>query len=341
MDGTILVATASQGVLRSSDDGTTWHRIGLHQALEFDAVVRCLAVDPRNPQVIYAGADAGLARSEDTGVTWQLIDSPMNGSHVWSLAVDPNDPDCMLAGTGAPSRAAIFRTTDGGANWDQLPPQIPESCAGVSRPRILTTAWDHVDGKTAWFGVEEGGLWRSRDRGDTWERIDGTPHSLPHGVTNSDIHCIVVLDGPPKTIVVAVVNALFVSQDDGETWTRQGTREAYGIYYTRLVTRIPGTEELLLGIGDGTPGTMTRIFRSADLAGTWTESALDTPANSTVWAFAVHPADPALVFAGTKYGHLFRSADAGRSWAKEWREFPEITDVAWTPAVAAAPATHH
>ncbi len=43
MDGTILVATASQGVLRSSDDGTTWQRIGLHQALEFDAVVRCLA----------------------------------------------------------------------------------------------------------------------------------------------------------------------------------------------------------------------------------------------------------------------------------------------------------
>jgi photosystem II stability/assembly factor-like uncharacterized protein len=341
MDGTILVATASQGVLRSSDDGATWYRIGLRQGLEFDAVVRCLAVDPRRPEVIYAGADVGLARSEDAGVTWERIGSPMNGSHVWSLAIDPNDPECMLAGTGAPSRAAIFRTTDGGANWDRLPPQLPESCAGVSRPRILTTAWDQVDGKTAWFGVEEGGLWRSRDRGGTWERIDGTPRSLPHGVTNSDIHCIVVLDGPPKTIVVAVVNALFVSQDDGETWTRQGTRETYGSYYTRLVTRLPGTDDLLLGIGDGTPGTMTRIFRSTDLAATWTESTLDTPANSTTWAFAVHPADPALVFAGTKYGHLFRSADAGRSWAKEWREFPEITDVAWTPAVAAAPTAHH
>jgi len=341
MDGTILVATASQGVLRSSDDAATWHRIGLHQALEYDAVVRCLAVDPRNPQVIYAGADAGVARSDDAGVSWQRIDSPMNDSHVWSLNIDPNDPECMLAGTGAPSRAAVFRTTNGGAHWDRLPPQIPEFCPGVSRPRILTTAWDHVDGKTAWFGVEEGGLWRSRDRGDTWERIDGTPQSLPHGVTNSDIHCITVLDGPPKTIVVAVVNALFVSQDDGETWIRQGTRETYGIYYTRLVTRLPGTDDLLLGIGDGTPGTTTRIFRSTDLARTWAESTLDTPANSTTWAFGVHPANPALVFAGTKYGHLFRSTNAGRSWAKERREFPEITDVAWTPAVAAAPATHH
>jgi photosystem II stability/assembly factor-like uncharacterized protein len=340
MEGTILVATASQGVLRSSDDGATWYRIGLGQALEFDAVVRCLAVDPRNPEVVYAGADIGLGRSQDAGVTWQRVDSPMNGMHVWSLALDPDDPDCMLAGTGAPSRAAVFRTADGGKSWDRLPPEIPEFCAGVSRPRILTAAWDHADGRTAWFGVEEGGLWRSRDRGDTWERVDGTPRTRPHGVTNSDVHCVVVLEGPPKTTVVAVVNALFVSHDDGGTWSRQDTREAYGIYYTRLVTRIPGTNELLLGIGDGTPGTTTRILRSTDLARTWTESALGTPANSTVWAFAVHPADPALVFAGTKYGHLFRSADAGRTWVKEWREFPEITDVAWTPAVAAAPAGH-
>jgi photosystem II stability/assembly factor-like uncharacterized protein len=234
----------------------------------------------------------------------------------------------------------VFRTADGGKSWDRLPPEIPEFCAGVSRPRILTAAWDHADGRTAWFGVEEGGLWRSPDRGDTWERVDGTPRTSPHGVTNSDVHCVVVLEGPPKTILVAVVNALFVSQDDGVTWSRQDTRQAYGIYYTRLVTSIPGTNDLLLGIGDGTPGTTTRILRSADLAQTWTESALDTPANSTVWAFAVHPADPPLVFAGTKYGHLFRSADAGRTWAKEWREFPEITDVAWTPAVAAAPAGH-
>jgi photosystem II stability/assembly factor-like uncharacterized protein len=340
MEGTILVATASQGVLRSSDDGATWYRIGLGQALEFDAVVRCLAVDPGNPEVIYAGADIGLGRSGDAGVTWQRVDSPMNGMHVWSLAIDSDDPDCVLAGTGAPSRAAVFRTVDGGKSWDRLPPQIPEFCAGVSRPRILTAAWDPVDGSTAWFGVEEGGLWRSPDRGDTWERVDGTPRTLPQGVTNSDVHCVVVLEGPPKTIVAAVVNALFVSQDDGRTWSRQDTRQAYGIYYTRLVTRIPGTNELLLGIGDSTPGTTTRILRSTDLARTWTESALDTPANSTVWAFAVHPADPALVFAGTKYGHLFRSADAGRTWAKEWREFPEITDVAWTPAVAAAPAGH-
>ncbi|MDX3244654.1 glycosyl hydrolase [Streptomyces sp. ME18-1-4] len=340
MQGTILVATAGQGVLRSSDDGATWYRVGLGQALEFDAVVRCLAVHPEQPDVVYAGADVGLVRSDDAGVTWHRVDSPMNDQTIWSLAVDPNDADFMIAGTGAPSRAAVFRTADKGAHWDRLPPQISEFCAGVSKPRVLTATVDRYDPKNLWFGIEEGGLWRSRDRGDTWDRVDGTPATLPDGVTNSDIHCVLVLQGPPKTIVCVVVNALFVSQDDGRTWTRTDTRKEWGIYYTRLVKQIPGTNELLLGIGDATPGTLTRIFRSTDLAQTWQEASLDVPANSTVWAFGVHPADARVAFAGTKYGHLFRSTDAGRTWVKEWREFSEITDVAWTPAIAATPEGH-
>jgi photosystem II stability/assembly factor-like uncharacterized protein len=342
MHGTILVATAGQGVLRSNDDGATWNRIPLDQALEFDSVVRALAVHPARPEVIFAGAEVGLGRSDDGGTRWTRVDSPFNDTQVWSIAIDPNDPDSMLVGTGAPSRAVMYRTADGGLTWDRLSPQLPERCAGVSKPRILTAVFDHVDGKSAWFGVEEGGLWRSRDRGDTWTRIDGSRSELPHGVTHSDVHCVVVLDGPPKTLVCLVVNAIFVSQDDGETWTRTGTKSTWGIYYTRLVARIPGTDSILLGIGDGTPGTKTRIFRSDDLAQTWQESTLDVPANSTVWALGTHPADPDLVFAGTKYGHLFRSTDGGRTFTKEWREFPEITDVAWTPAVAAdAPAARH
>jgi len=339
MPGTILVATAGQGVLRSNDDGDTWNRIPLDQGLEFDSVVRALAVHPDRPEVIYAGAEVGLARSDDAGTRWIRVPTPFDDRQVWSIAIDPHDADSMLVGTGAPSRAAMYRTVDGGANWERVGPELPEHCAGVSKPRILTTTFDAVDGKSAWFGVEEGGLWRSRGRGESWERLDGTADERPDGVTVSDVHCVVVLDGPPKTIICVVVNAIFVSQDDGLTWTRTGTKSTWGIYYTRLVQRLPGSNSVLLGIGDGTPGTRTRIFRSDDLARSWQEATLDVPANSTVWAFGTHPADPDLVFAGTKYGHLFRSRDGGRSFGKQWREFPEITDVAWTPAVAADPPT--
>ncbi|WP_433521314.1 WD40/YVTN/BNR-like repeat-containing protein [Nocardia pseudovaccinii] len=340
MIGTVLVATAGQGILRTSNDGKKWSRLSIGQDLKFDSVVRSLLVHPVDPNVVFAGTELGLCRSDDAGATWSRIDSPMNDMHIWTLSVDPNEPQTLLAGTGAPSRAAVFRSIDGGRQWERLSPEIPEFCAGVDRPRILTSVWDHVDGKSVYFGIEEGGLWRSRDRGDTWQRIDGDPDLLPDGVTHSDVHSIVVLSGPPKTIVVAVVNAFFVSHDDGATWQRTDTRDTWGIYYTRLFTTIPETDDLLLGIGDGTPGTETKILKSTDLGHTWTPTSLDTPANSTTWAFATHTADPDLIFAGTKYGHLFRSTDSGDNWVKEWREFPEITDVAWTPARAKDNASH-
>ena len=56
MEGTILVGTAGQGILRSIDDGATWHRLGLKEAIEFDGTVRCLLVDPRDPKRVFAGA---------------------------------------------------------------------------------------------------------------------------------------------------------------------------------------------------------------------------------------------------------------------------------------------
>jgi photosystem II stability/assembly factor-like uncharacterized protein len=112
------------------------------------------------------------------------------------------------------------------------------------------------------------------------------------------------------------------------------------MYYTRIVQALPGAEDaLLIAIGDGTPGTRSRIYRSTDRGRTWAAALQHTPPNSTFWAFGVHAADPALVFAGTKYGHLLRSTDGGRSWFKEWRDFSEITSVAWTPHVA--PVTAH
>ena len=104
MQGTMLVGTAGQGVLRSNDDGATWNRIPLDQDLEFDAVVRALAVHPTTPEVIFAGADVGLGRGDDGGTRWTRVDAPFNDSQVWAIAIDPNDPDSMLVGTGAPSR---------------------------------------------------------------------------------------------------------------------------------------------------------------------------------------------------------------------------------------------
>src|SRR5215216_4908149 len=156
MDFTIMVATAGQGILRSNDDGKTWHRLGLKEAIEFDGVVRALAVDAKNPERVYAGADAGLCISDDGGAHWRLAKGAVAGMTVWAVAIDPNDARVVYAGTGAPSRSALFKSTDAGETWSRLPPEMPEFCQGVNRPRMLTICVDPDDSQQVWFGVEEG-----------------------------------------------------------------------------------------------------------------------------------------------------------------------------------------
>lgn len=332
MTSTVLVATAGQGILRSNDDGKTWHRLGLEEPIEFDGIVRALAVDPATPSRIYAGADSGLCISDDGGAHWQRPSNILNDQTVWSIAIDPRNPSVLYAGTGAPSRAAIYKSTDAGHTWIMAAPELPEFCSGVNRPRLLTICVDPEDSNNIWYGVEEGGAWRSRDAGASWTRIDG-PDSA---IRNSDIHAILVLPATavkPKITLVLTVNAVYVSEDDGQTWDGKLSRERFdGLYYTRTVAQVPRPDgELLMAIGDGTPGTRTRIYRSANRGYEWGEMALGTPPNSTFWAFGVNAAQPDLVYAGTKYGHLFCSHDGGRNWSKEWRDFSEITAVAWTP----------
>lgn len=337
-NGTLLVATVGQAVIRSADDGRTWHRLGLGQDLEFDAITRSLSVHPDEPEVIYAGTDVGLCVSRDTGGHWQRVDSPFNGQTVWKVAVDPQDAQRIFVGTGAPSRAVLWRTLDGGLSWDRAPVEIPEFCDGVSRPRLLAFAYDPTDRNQLWFGLEEGGLFHSRDGGDSWTRVD----DRLLWDYNSDVHNILVLPNHgQKVIVVVCVNAVYRSLDEGLTWTGIIGREVFGLYYMRAMNAPLGTQsDLYLSISDGTPGTTSKILVSRDAALSWEVLPLSQQPNSCVWAIAFNPENPRQIVAGTKYGHLFTSENGGDGWQKQWREFSEIADVLWTPAVAQIKAGH-
>ena len=320
---TILVGTVGQGVMRSADGGETWRRIGIDQGLHSDALVRCLANHPRHPSLVFAGTDKGMYRSDDGGLRWQPIDSQLKDYSVWAPAIDAQEPENIYAGTGTPTPAALFRSTDGGQGWEKCSMQVAEECANVGTPRVTGIAIDPVDRKDIWVGLEVDGVRRSRDGGDSWQTINGA-------IPNPDVHNVAVATGPPKTVVVVVNDDVYASTDDGSSWERLGIKEVFPFTYPRGIMVQPGRPTtIFVTIGDTTPGRTGTVMRSKDTGRTWESLPLPVDPNTAMWVVNMQPANPEVVFAGSRYGYLYRSDDGGDSWTKLWREFSEISSVLW------------
>ena len=100
--------------------------------------VRAMAVYPDDSNRILAGSDYGMYRSEDRGATWEKLWSPMDGTPIWSIAIDPEDTQTIFVGI---KPAALFRSRDGGDSWTKLSVQMAQ---GVP---YWSSHGDHVDGR--------------------------------------------------------------------------------------------------------------------------------------------------------------------------------------------------
>lgn len=137
------------GVFRSTDGGMTWSMTGLR-----DTRVTVLAIDPRNPSILYAGTDEGvfgqgfqgLFKSTDGGTSWFAINHGLSDlidtrSSISALVIDPDTPSTLYAAT---SGNGVFKSSDGGASWirfsDGLSNRNVRALAlapGASGPNIL------------------------------------------------------------------------------------------------------------------------------------------------------------------------------------------------------------
>jgi photosystem II stability/assembly factor-like uncharacterized protein len=311
--------------MMSADDGGTWTRASVRQGLHSDCTVRTLLSEPRRPDVVYAGTDMGLYESEDGGARWRLLDAPMKGSMVWSVAIDPADPNTRFAGTGTPSRPGIYRSTDAGKSWEQLPVDIAEECPNVGIPRPTGIAIDPVDRRNIWVGLEVDGVRHSDDGGDSWSQINGA-------IPNPDVHSVLVVAGPPKAVFTVVNDDVWRSTDDGKTWEPARAREVFPWHYPRgIAARPDDPRTVFLTLGDSTPGRIGTVMRSRDAGATWEALALPGQPNSAIWTVSVSALEPDTMFAASRYGYLYRSDDGGDSWRKLWREFGEVSSVLWVP----------
>ena len=151
-----------------------------------------------------------------------------------------------------------------------------------------------------------------------------------------DLHSVAVVQGPPKRVFAVVNNDAWFTEDEGESWTSVGVADKFPLRYTRGFGTSPANgKSAFFTIGDATPGMTGAIMRSDDTGTTWEPVPLPDEPNSAMWVVNLEAWDPDVLFAGSRYGYLYRSDDAGRSWTRIRREFSEISSVRWIPTEAA------
>jgi photosystem II stability/assembly factor-like uncharacterized protein len=152
----ILYGSTNGALIRSTDGGSSWKWIFLPRV---GAILAVLAVDPSDPQTLYAsiGDDSSrlqrprLARSVDGGRHWRFFKLGVDGIDANALVIDPRNPSIMFAGTPF---QGVLRTNDGGATWQPFNP-------GLVARAISTLNLDRT-GSTLYAGTDGAGLARVR-----------------------------------------------------------------------------------------------------------------------------------------------------------------------------------
>jgi photosystem II stability/assembly factor-like uncharacterized protein len=319
----LYIGTIGEGLFRSLDGGANFRRAC--EGMFVECHVRALAVHPTQPATLYLGSELGLFVSTDGAESWTKLPAPLDGLQVWSLWIVPQHPEVLIVGT-CPSH--LFRSEDGGRTWTESTAHFERECPRLLWTRVTCIVGAPDEPNLLWAGVEIDGVHQSRDGGRTWQPIGS-------GLSSRDIHALVVLPAlgsDPRRLLAATNNDLNVSDDDGATWQPLQIGQVMPWSYCRTLAQPCGRpEEILLGNGDAPPGSAGVIGRSPNAGNTWQCANMPGRANSTIWNFAVHAADPRMIYASSVSGQVYRSLDGGASWERLPREFGEIRSLAWAP----------
>jgi photosystem II stability/assembly factor-like uncharacterized protein len=254
---TFYFGACAGGVWKTEDGGSYWENVS--DGFFRTAAVGAIAVSPSDPNVLYVGTGEtairgnvshgdGVYKSEDAGRTWRNI-GLSDTRHIGRIRIHPQNPDLVyvaaLGHAWGPNQArGVFRSTDGGQNWQQV--LFKSERAGAvdlsldpSNPRILyASIWQAQ--RYPWAlssGGSDSGLWRSTDGGETWTDLTRNP-GLPLGVLGKiGVAASPAQPGRVWALVEAHDGALFRSDDFGDTWQRlsdDGSLRERAWYYMHL-----------------------------------------------------------------------------------------------------------
>jgi len=297
-EGTLYAGTQGAGILRSSDGGNLWipanTGLTVHRGRIYISSLVMMG------DTLYA-TSGDIFRLTDGGKSWQQVTRFEDKSVQVLLAMG----NTLYAGT-IPS--GILRSEDGGNSW------IPVN-NGLANLHIRELV---AMGTTLYAGTKDG-VFRSRDRGDSWTSINAglvAPRNNPEAIIKAQIEAGVNPVPVSKfmikrrvdssavlgnTLYMGMVNGLFRSVDEGNSWTRIGSES---LKHSVSALAMSGTTLYAGTFGGG-------VFRSTDEGDSWTE--INTGlTNRLIHSLLV--VSESTLYAGTSGGGVFRLVDGEDSW---------------------------
>lgn len=221
------------GIYKSEHAGAAWKNMGLRETGRIGRIV----VHPTNPDIVYACAlgrvtgpqqERGVFRTKDGGQTWEQVLFVDKDTGCSGLAMDPTNPDVLMAGTwqvvmhtwgmfsGGPG-SAIYTSRDGGTTWKKVQHD------GLPAPPLgkIDVAYAPTNGRRVFALIQtatQGSLWRSDDAGAAWKLV-----SRDRRLTGRAGYYIRLAVSPADENEVMVASStLWRSTDGGQTFNAGG-----------------------------------------------------------------------------------------------------------------------
>jgi photosystem II stability/assembly factor-like uncharacterized protein len=316
MDELYFLAT-DRGILTARREGSDWTEVS-RSLVEHDVT----AVTTHGSQLL-VGTRRGILLSDDLGTTWRHVYQGLDIEHVRWLTYHPQFPSFAYVGT---EPAAVFISRDGAQSWEQCPevarlrdenewylPYSPE--AGCVRGFAFL-------GERGYAAVEQGGLLRSDDRGETWRMAEGStgdPRAhIPEAFIHPDVHSVVVHPSSPDLVYAPTGGGLYRSQDGGKSWAH-----LYDCYCRAMWADPDDADHLIFGPADSVDRE-GRIEESVDGGRTWrpASAGLDAPWPEHMVERFVQAGDRLLAVLSN--GHLLATSLEFISWR---RVLPEVEGI--------------
>jgi len=322
------------GVWKTTDYGRTWTPIFDDQPT---GSVGALAVAPSNPNIIYVGSGEGLQRpdlstgdgiykSTDGGKTWKHL-GLRDGQQIGAILVDPHDPDRVFVAVlghpyGANEERGVFRSTDGGANWQKV--LYKDENTGA-----IALAFDPADPKTVYADLWAGrqgpwengqwqgpasGLFKSTDGGTTWRQLTkGLPTTkeglgrIGFSVAPSDPQRLYAIVDAPR------LGGVFRSDDAGESWRRVNSEQrVWGRGFDFAEVKVDPKNKDIIYVAN------TSTYRSNDGGQTF-HAIKGAPGGDdyhTVW---INPENPQIILLASDQGAVI-SVNGGQTWSSWYNQ---------------------